>query len=67
METQTKETVTSNSGVEWTLVVGCGTCERARDNGELPFISHFNCLYINRASIGHDSGRNGHCTADACY
>jgi hypothetical protein len=43
----------------------CTICQDAMAKGEMPFISHENCLYKGRISIGHTS--SGHCTANACY
>ena len=57
------ETV-SAEGITWAKIVGCEICERADENGKMPFIGHFNCLYQGKA-IGHTS--SGHCTADSCY
>jgi len=61
------EKITSPNGIVWTLFVGCSVCESANAKGELPFIGHFNCLYIGKPAIGHDNGQNGHCTANSCY
>ena len=43
----------------------CEICQVAMAKGEMPFISHDNCLYKGRISIGHTS--SGHCTAGSCY
>lgn len=48
-------------------VENCGVCDSAKAQGKMPFVSHFNCLYVGRVKSGHDCGRFGHCTADACY
>ena len=42
----------------------CDTCQDAMANGEMPFISHDNCLYKGKRSFGHSAG---HCTASSCY
>jgi hypothetical protein len=42
----------------------CTICQDAMAKGEMPFISHDNCLYKGRLVVGHSSG---HCTANACY
>jgi hypothetical protein len=41
----------------------CTICQDAMAKGEMPFISHENCLYKGKA-IGHSFG---HCTAGSCY
>jgi hypothetical protein len=42
----------------------CEICQSAMAKGEMPFISHDNCLYKGKRSVGHSSG---HCTANSCY
>ena len=42
----------------------CDTCQDAMAKGEMPFISHDNCLYKGKRSVGHSLA---HCTAGSCY
>jgi hypothetical protein len=42
----------------------CDTCQDAMAKGEMPFISHDNCLYKGKRSVGHSVA---HCTANSCY
>ena len=42
----------------------CEICQSAMAKGEMPFISHDNCLYKGKRSVGHSLA---HCTAGSCY
>ena len=55
------------AGWNVTYFEGCTVCENAKAENKPPFVSHLNCLYVGRFKGGHDCGRSGHCTADACY
>jgi len=62
------ENVTTPAGNSFTHTIRyydeCEICQTALAKGEMPFISHDNCLYKGRLVVGHSSG---HCTANACY
>ena len=62
------ENVTTPAGNSFTHTIRyydeCEICQSAMAKGEMPFISHDNCLYKGKRSIGHSLA---HCTAGSCY
>ena len=62
------ENVTTPAGNSFTHTIRyydeCEICQSAMAKGEMPFISHDNCLYKGKRSVGHSLA---HCTAGSCY